>query len=203
VGSSNRGGRDRTTAALNDPGAMNWRGIAQIRTAYSLCKFIRGRVACFNLQFRPCHRTVLSRSPAGRLGRANALDIWRQRAVVNNVSGVLGCQKPNDRRRDERIRRAGSTTSAFHLFTPLREPDRRPATRSALVNSFRKTPAHRRLTRRAEFPARSLAAERAPCLGRPGRSRRDAGRLLNSNARAHASRNIGIEPTRSHRRARR
>jgi hypothetical protein len=45
----------------------------------------------------------------------------------------------------------------------------------SLVSSFRKTPAHRRLARRAEFPARSLAAERAPCLGRLGRSRRDAG----------------------------
>src|SRR6516225_3390713 len=52
---------------------------------------------------------------------------------------------------------------------------RRPTTGSALVSSFRRTPAHRRLARHAEFPARSLAAERAPCLGRPGRSRRDAG----------------------------
>src|SRR6516165_4097517 len=53
--------------------------------------------------------------------------------------------------------------------------DPRPTTRSALLSSFRKTPAHRRLARRAEFPARSLAAERAPGLGRLGRSRRDAG----------------------------
>jgi len=44
-----------------------------------------------------------------------------------------------------------------------------------LVSSFRKMPAHRRLARRAEFPTRSLAAERAPYLGRLGRSRRDAG----------------------------